>query len=77
VEDSVPEEERFIVDLNFNKRSFNIPWMVGVNSEEMLFKTAGKLYYQYIHVNRSNKQCINRCFVLQICFNPKWSTNYI
>lgn len=61
MEDSGPEEERFIVDLNFNKRSFNIPWMVGINSEEMLFKTAGKLYYQYIHVNGNNKQCILYC----------------
>ena len=73
MEDSGPEKDRFIADLNFNKRSFNIPWMVGVNSEEMLFKTAGKLYYQYIYNNVSNKQV----FVLQICFNPKWSKNCI
>ncbi|KAL7015755.1 hypothetical protein ACKWTF_016653 [Chironomus riparius] len=43
VEHYGPEEERFIVDSNLDKDSFNIPWMTGVTSEEMIFKAAGIL----------------------------------
>jgi len=30
------------MDLNYKKFSLDIPWMVGINSEEGIFKTAGK-----------------------------------
>ncbi|KAL7019624.1 hypothetical protein ACKWTF_011182 [Chironomus riparius] len=46
VENCGPEEERFIVESNLDKPSFNIPLLTGVNSEEMIFKTAGILSNQ-------------------------------
>ena len=36
------EEEAFISDYRMKKHSFDIPWMVGITSEEGLFRTACK-----------------------------------
>lgn len=36
------EEEAFISDFRYNKHSLDIPWMVGLNSDDGLIKTAGK-----------------------------------
>lgn len=35
------EEEAFISEFKFKKHSFDIPWLVGVTSDEGLIKTAG------------------------------------
>ncbi|CAG9809984.1 unnamed protein product [Chironomus riparius] len=43
VESSELEEEPFIMDLNYKKFSLDIPWLLGINSEEGIFKTAGIL----------------------------------
>jgi hypothetical protein len=40
VEESELEEEPFIMDLRYKKFSLDIPWMVGMTSEEGLFKSA-------------------------------------
>ncbi|KAG5668733.1 hypothetical protein PVAND_016660 [Polypedilum vanderplanki] len=40
VEESELEEEPFIMDLRYKKFSLDIPWMVGITSEEGLFKSA-------------------------------------
>lgn len=33
------EEEPFIADLRYRKHSFDIPWMLGITSEEGYFKS--------------------------------------
>ena len=35
------EDEPFITDLEYKTFSLDIPWMLGVMSEEGIFKTAG------------------------------------
>jgi hypothetical protein len=35
------EEEPFIADYRFKKHSFDIPWMVGITSDEGLIMNAG------------------------------------
>lgn len=41
VEGFQTEEEAFISSFRYNKHSFDIPWMVGMTSDEGLVKTAG------------------------------------
>lgn len=35
------EEEAFIADYQMKKHSFDIPWLVGITSDEGVFRTAG------------------------------------
>lgn len=52
VEGFQTEEEAFISSFRYNKHSFDIPWMVGMTSDEGLVKTAGgkknKFYFSRV-----------------------------
>lgn len=37
------EEEAFMPHFRYSKHSFDIPWLVGLTSEEGLLKTSGKV----------------------------------
>lgn len=38
------EEEAFIPSFRFNKHSLDIPWLVGITSDEGLLRTSGERY---------------------------------
>ena len=42
VESFPSEEEAFLSSYRYNKHSFDVPWMVGMTSDEGLLKLAGK-----------------------------------
>lgn len=42
VESFPSEEEAFLSSYRYNKHSFDIPWMVGMTSDEGLLKLAGE-----------------------------------
>lgn len=44
IEDFHQEEESFISSRHYNKHAFDIPWMIGLTSEEGLLKSAGETF---------------------------------
>ena len=64
VEEAELEEEPFIMDLRYKKHSLDVPWLVGMTSEEGLIKTAGfcTFFISKIHKEIKELQRILLCF---------------
>jgi hypothetical protein len=60
VESFQSEEEAFLSSFRINKHSFDVPWLVGMNSDEGLLKTAGRK-------NPITK--VFKCLSLEFCFS--------